>query len=113
MTEHNIKYIHQDLNEKMVKKMLNEKGKEYGNFANNAHVVAGFIRNYLEVINKQHLQVPIEIVPALMIVLKLTRTIDDGTKKILFKEDTHSDIGGYNSLLRSMMKFKEEDKHGK
>ena len=48
-----------------------------------------------------------------MIVLKLTRTIDDGTKKILFKEDTHSDIGGYNSLLRSMMKFKEEDKHGK
>ena len=39
-----------------------------------------------------------------MIVLKLTRTINDGTKKNLYKTDTHSDIDGYNSLLKEMMR---------
>jgi hypothetical protein len=48
-----------------------------------------------------------------MIVFKLTRTIDDGTKKVLHKEDTHKDISGYNTLLRAMMKFRQEEFNGK
>ena len=38
-----------------------------------------------------------------MIVLKLTRTIDDGTGKDIYKLDTHKDIDGYNSLLKDML----------
>ena len=49
-----------------------------------------------------------------MIVLKLTRTINDGTKKNLYKGDTHSDIDGYNSFLKEMIRIADqEDKNGK
>ena len=113
MSDDNIKYFNSNIGEKMIKQMLEEKGKEYGNFSNNAHVVAGFIKSYLEVINKVHLKVPLELIPALLIVFKLTRTIDDGTKKVLHKEDTHKDISGYNTLLRTMMKFRQEEFNGK
>jgi hypothetical protein len=45
-----------------------------------------------------------------MIVLKLTRTIDDGSKQDIYKEDTHKDIAGYNDLLKTMLKnMKEKD----
>ena len=113
MSDDNIKYYNSNIGEKMIKQMLEEKGKEYGNFSNNAHVVAGFVKSYLEVINKVQLKVPLELIPALMIVFKLTRTIDDGTKKVLHKEDTHKDISGYNTLLRTMMKFRQEEFNGK
>ena len=38
-----------------------------------------------------------------MIVLKLTRTIDDGSGKDIYKLDTHKDIAGYNDLLKDML----------
>jgi hypothetical protein len=101
MNDDNVKWI--DIGEKMVKQMLEGKQKEYGNFDNNAYIIANFIQSVLEVINKKKIEVPITIVPQLMIVLKLTRTIDDGTKQFVFKEDTHKDIAGYNNLLRQMM----------
>jgi hypothetical protein len=42
-----------------------------------------------------------------MIVLKLTRTIQDGSKKNIYKEDTHKDIAGYNHLLKLMVQGME------
>lgn len=101
MNDDNVKWI--DIGEKMVKQMLEGKQKEYGSFENNAYVIANFIQSVLEVINNKKIEVPITLVPQLMIVLKLTRTIDDGTKQFVFKEDTHKDIAGYNNLLRQMM----------
>jgi|TARA_R100001530_G_scaffold42075_1_gene32091 hypothetical protein len=110
MTRDNIKFFNPNVGEKMIKQMLDDKGKEYGNFGNNAHIVAGFIKHTLEAINKQHLKVPTSIVPQLMIVLKLTRTVDDGTKQTLYKEDTFKDIAGYSKLLEMMMKHEEDYK---
>ncbi len=107
----NIQWI--DIGEKMTKNMLKNKQKAYGNFSNNSYVIANFIQSVLEVINKKAIKVPITIVPQLMIVLKLTRTIDDGTKQDVYKEDTHSDINGYNHLLKIMMKELKEDENGK
>ena len=83
----NIKWI--DIGEKMVKQMLEKKQKEYGSFDNNAYII-----------------------PQLMIVLKLTRTIDDGSGKDIYKLDTHKDISGYNDLLKDMllkMRSKEDN----
>ena len=113
MSDDNIKYFNSNIGEKMIKQMLVEIGMEYGYFSINGHVVAGFVKSYLEVINKVQLKVPLELIPALMIVFKLTRTIDDGTKKVIHKEDTHKDISGYNTLLRTMMKFRQEEFNGK
>jgi hypothetical protein len=101
MNDDNVKWI--DISEKMVKQMLEGKQKEYGDFGNNSYIIANFIQSVLEVVNGYKVKVPITLIPQLMIVLKLTRTIDDGTKKIVFKEDTHKDIAGYNNLLRQMM----------
>ena len=42
-------------------------------------------------------------------ILKITRTIDDGTKKSIYKEDTHKDIAGYNNLLKDMLIKNEEE----
>tara|TARA_Y100000004_G_scaffold112193_1_gene126029 strand:- start:1523 stop:1852 length:330 start_codon:yes stop_codon:yes gene_type:complete len=101
MNDKNVKWI--DISEKMVKQMLEKKQVEYGSFANNSYVVANYIQSELEMINGFKIKVPIDIVPRLMIVLKLTRTINDGTKKQVYKKDTHADINGYNSLLESML----------
>lgn len=107
----NIQWI--DIGEKLTKQMLKNKQKEYGNFTNNSYVIANFIQSTLEVINKKSIKVPVTIVPQLMIVLKLTRTIDDGSKQDLYKADTHNDINGYNHLLKIMMQELKEDKNGK
>lgn len=101
MSDKNVKWI--NIEDKMVKQMLERKEKEYGSFNNNSYIVANYIQSELEMINGIKIKVPIDIVPRLMIVLKLTRTINDGTKQQVFKEDTHSDISGYNDLLRSML----------
>lgn len=101
MSDDNVKWI--DIGEKMVKQMLEGKQKEYGDFGHNAYIISNFIKTVLEVVNKKKIDVPITIVPQLMIVLKLTRTINDGTKEFKFKEDTHKDIAGYNNLLREML----------
>lgn len=97
----NIEWI--DIGKKMTKEMLKGKQKEYGSFTNNSYIIASFIQSVLEVINKKSIKVPVTIVPQLMIVLKLTRTVDDGTKSDLYKADTHNDISGYNQLLKVMM----------
>ena len=101
MNDDNIKWI--DIGEKMVKQMLEKKQKEYGSFDNNAYVMASFLQSALEVINGYKVKVPITIIPQLMIVLKLTRTIDDGSGKDIYKLDTHKDISGYNDLLKEML----------
>ena len=87
--------------------------KEYGDFDSNAHIVAQFIKSVLEAVNKQKLKVPITIVAQLMIVLKLTRTVNDGEKEIMYKEDTHQDISGYNELLKYQMQQLERNNNGK
>lgn len=97
----NIKWI--DIGEKMVKQMLEQKQKEYGSFDNNAYIIANFIQSVLEVTNGFKVKVPITLIPQLMIVLKLTRTIDDGSGKDIYKLDTHKDIAGYNDLLKDML----------
>ena len=94
----NIKWI--DVGTKLTKELLRRKQKEYGDFDSNAYIIAKFIKSVLEVVNKKKLKVPITIVPQLMIVLKLTRTVNDGEKEIMYKEDTHQDISGYNELLK-------------
>jgi len=106
----NIKWI--DIGEKMVKQMLEKKEKEYGNFDNNAYIMANFLQSALEIVNGYKVKVPITIIPQLMIVLKLTRTIDDGSGKDIYKLDTHKDISGYNDLLKDMllkMRSKEDN----
>jgi|TARA_Y100000004_G_C8773342_1_gene351713 hypothetical protein len=107
----NVKWI--DIGEKMTKNLLKNKQKEYGDFDSNAHIVAQFIKSVLEAVNKQKLKVPITIVAQLMIVLKLTRTVNDGEKEIMYKEDTHLDISGYNELLKYQMQQLERDSNGK
>jgi len=108
MSDDNVKWI--DIGEKMVKQMLEKKQMEYGDFDKNAYIIANFIQSTLEVINGHKIKVPITLVPQLMIILKLTRTIDDGTKKDVYKEDTHKDIAGYNDLLKTMLQnIKEKD----
>tara|TARA_R100000231_G_C5296545_1_gene156218 strand:- start:254 stop:655 length:402 start_codon:yes stop_codon:yes gene_type:complete len=101
MSDENVKWI--KIEDKLVKQMLQRKEKEYGSFNNNSYIVANYIQSELEMINGIKIKVPIDIVPRLMIVLKLTRTINDGTKKQIYKEDTHSDILGYNDLLKTML----------
>ena len=101
MNDDNIKWI--DIGEKMVKQMLEKKQKEYGSFDNNAYIMANFLQSALEIINGYKVKVPITIIPQLMIVLKLTRTIDDGSGKDVYKLDTHKDIAGYNDLLKEML----------
>ena len=107
----NVKWI--DIGEKMTKNLLKNKQKEYGDFDSNAHIVAQFIKSVLEAVNKQKLKVPIPIVAQLMIVLKLTRTVNDGEKEIMYKEDTHQDISGYNELLKYQMQQLERNDNGK
>ena len=107
----NVKWI--DIGEKMTKNLLKNKQKEYGDFDSNAHIVAQFIKSVLEAVNKQKLKVPITIVAQLMIVLKLTRTVNDGEKEIMYKEDTHLDISGYNELLKYQMQQLERNNNGK
>tara|TARA_Y100001937_G_C6956420_1_gene256959 strand:+ start:52 stop:390 length:339 start_codon:yes stop_codon:yes gene_type:complete len=107
----NIKWI--DIGTKLTKELLKRKQKEYGDFESNAYIIAKFIKSVLEVVNKQKLKVPITIVPQLMIVLKLTRTIEDGSKAILHKPDTFADIKGYCDLLDDMVKQIEKDENGK
>jgi len=97
----------------MTKNLLKNKQKEYGDFDSNAHIVAQFIKSVLEAVNKQKLKVPITIVAQLMIVLKLTRTVNDGEKEIMYKEDTHQDISGYNELLKYQMQQLERNNNGK
>ena len=97
----------------MTKNLLKNKQKEYGDFDSNAHIVAQFIKSVLEAVNKQKLKVPITIVAQLMIVLKLTRTVNDGEKEIMYKEDTHQDISGYNELLKYQMQQLERNDNGK
>ena len=109
MSNDNIKYINPNSKEKIIKKLLDKKEDDYGHFPNNCYVVAKFIQGVLEIINKRELTVPVTLIPQLMIVLKLTRTIDDGTKKNLYKTDTHLDIEGYNSLLKEMMKVQDQE----
>jgi len=114
MTNDNIKYINKNSKERMVRELLEKKEDDYGHFPNNCYVVAKFIQGVLEIINKRELTVPVTLIPQLMIVLKLTRTINDGTKKNLYKTDTHSDIDGYNSLLKEMMRVADQkDKNEK
>ena len=48
-----------------------------------------------------------------MIVLKLTRTVNDGSQSILHKPDTFADIKGYCDLLDDMVKQIEKDDNGK
>ena len=48
-----------------------------------------------------------------MIVLKLTRTVNDGSQSILHKPDTFTDIKGYCDLLDDMVKQIEKDENGK
>ena len=107
----NVKWI--DIGEKMTKNLLKNKQKEYGDFDSNAHIVAQFIKSVLEAVNKQKLKVPITIVAQLMIVLKLTRTVNDGSQSILHKPDTFADIKGYCDLLDDMVKQIEKDENGK
>ena len=107
----NIKWI--DIGTKLTKELLKRKQKEYGDFDSNAHIVAQFIKSVLEAVNKQKLKVPITIVAQLMIVLKLTRTVNDGEKEIMYKEDTHQDISGYNELLKYQMQQLERNDNGK
>ena len=107
----NIKWI--DIGTKLTKELLKRKQKEYGDFESNAYIIAKFIKSVLEVVNKQKLKVPITIVPQLMIVLKLTRTVNDGEKEIMYKEDTHQDISGYNELLKYQMQQLERNDNGK
>ena len=97
----NVQWI--DIGEKMVKQLLEQKQKEYGSFDNNAYIIANFIQSVLEVVNGFKVKVPITLIPQLMIVLKLTRTIDDGSGKDIYKLDTHKDIAGYNDLLKDML----------
>tara|TARA_Y100000768_G_C23549486_1_gene483003 strand:+ start:212 stop:505 length:294 start_codon:yes stop_codon:yes gene_type:complete len=97
----------------LTKELLKRKQKEYGDFESNAYIIAKFIKSVLEVVNKQKLKVPITIVPQLMIVLKLTRTIEDGSKGTLHKPDTFADIKGYCDLLDDMVKQIEKDENGK
>jgi len=97
----NVQWI--DIGEKMVKQMLEQKQKEYGSFDNNAYIISNFIQSVLEVVNGFKVKVPITLIPQLMIVLKLTRTIDDGSGKDIYKLDTHKDIAGYNDLLKDML----------
>ena len=101
MSDDNVKWI--DIGEKMVKQMLEKKQKEYGSFDNNSYIIANFIQSVLEIVNGYKIKVPITLIPQLMIILKLTRTIDDGSKQDIYKEDTHKDIAGYNNLLKDML----------
>ena len=101
MSDDNVKWI--DIGEKMVKQMLEKKQKEYGSFDNNSYIIANFIQSVLEIVNGYKIKVPITLIPQLMIVLKLTRTIDDGSKQDIYKEDTNKDIAGYNNLLKDML----------
>ncbi len=90
--------------------MLEKKQKKNGDFDKNAYIIANFIQSVLEIVNGYKIKVPITLIPQLMIVLKLTRTIDDGSKQDIYKEDTHKDIAGYNDLLKTMLKnMKEKD----
>ena len=107
----NIEWI--DIGKKMTKEMLKGKQKEYGSFTNNSYIIASFIQSVLEVVNKKSIKVPVTLVPQLMIVLKLTRTVDDGTKEELYKEDTFKDISGYSHLLKVMMQELGDEKNGK
>jgi len=107
MTNDNIKYFNKDNKEKIVEQLLKKKEDDYGHFPNNCYVVAKFIKGVLDIVNKREIVVPDTLIPQLMIVLKLTRTINDGTKKNLYKTDTHSDIDGYNHLLKEMMKTED------
>ena len=84
-------------------KCLKKKQKEYGSFDNNSYIIANFIQSVLEIVNGYKIKVPITLIPQLMIVLKLTRTIDDDSKQDIYKEDTHKDIAGYNNLLKDML----------
>ena len=107
MTNDNIKYFNKGDKEKIVEQLLRRNGGGYGHFPNNCYVVAKFIKGVLDIVNKREIVVPDTLIPQLMIVLKLTRTINDGTKKNLYKADTHSDIDGYNYLLKEMMKTED------
>ena len=107
----NIKWI--DIGTKLTKELLKRKQKEYGDFDSNAYIIAKFIKSVLEVVNKKKLKVPITIVPQLMIVLKLTRTVNDGSQSVLHKPDTFADIKGYCDLLDDMVKQIEKDDNGK
>jgi len=107
MSDENVKWI--DIGEKLVKQMLEKKQEEYGSFRNNAYIIASFIQSTLEVINNKEIKVPLTLIPQLMMILKITRTIDDGTKKSIYKEDTHKDIAGYNNLLKDMLIKNEEE----
>ena len=40
MTNDNIKYINKSSKERMVRELLEKRGEDYGNFSNNAYVVA-------------------------------------------------------------------------
>lgn len=111
MNDDNVEWV--DIRKKMLDQMLKGKQKEYGNFDNNSYIVAQFIKAVLEVVNQTKLKVPLTIVPQLMIVLKLTRTINDGTKEFRYKEDTHKDISGYNELLKELLQNMEDIKNGK
>tara|TARA_R100000005_G_C4898327_1_gene141727 strand:- start:64 stop:387 length:324 start_codon:yes stop_codon:yes gene_type:complete len=107
MKDDNVEWI--SIEEKMVKKLLDEKQKEYGSFDNNSYIISNYIQSELEVVNGFKIKVPTDIVPRLMIVLKLTRTIDDGSGKDLYKLDTHKDIAGYNNLLKDMLLRKRDN----
>ena len=107
MKDDNVEWI--SIEEKMVKQLLDEKQKEYGSFDNNAYIISNYIQSELEVVNGFKIKVPTDIIPRLMIVLKLTRTIDDGTGKDLYKLDTHKDIAGYNNLLKDMLLRKRDN----
>lgn len=107
MKDDNVEWI--SIEEKMVKQLLDEKQKEYGSFDNNAYIISNYIQSELEVVNGFKIKVPTDIVPRLMIVLKLTRTIDDGSGKDLYKLDTHKDIAGYNNLLKDMLLRKRDN----
>ena len=72
----NVKWI--DVGTKLTKELLKKKTKRIWNFDSNAYIIAKFIKSVLEVVNKKKLKVPITIVAQLMIVLKLTRTVNDG-----------------------------------
>jgi hypothetical protein len=107
MKDDNVEWI--SIEEKMVKQLLDEKQKEYGSFDNNAYIISNYIQSELEVVNGFKIKVPTDIIPRLMIVLKLTRTIDDGSGKDLYKLDTHKDIAGYNNLLKDMLLRKRDN----
>ena len=107
MKDDNVEWI--SIEEKMIKQLLDEKQKEYGSFDNNAYIISNYIQSELEVVNGFKIKVPTDIIPRLMIVLKLTRTIDDGSGKDLYKLDTHKDIAGYNNLLKDMLLRKRDN----